>query len=59
MQNGDFGLADDERSRQPKNIEDKQLKALLGVDCCQRQEELAKSLEVTETAISNPFKAVG
>ena len=36
------------RPAQPKKFEDKELEALLDEDCCQRQEELAESLGVTQ-----------
>ena len=44
---------------QPKNFEDEELEALLDEDCCQTQEELAKSLGVTQAAISKRLKAAG
>ena len=56
---GDFGLEDEERPRQPKKFEDKELEELLDEDCCQTQEELAESLGVTQTAISKGLKAAG
>ena len=37
----------------------KELEALLDEDCCQTQEELAESLEVTQAAISKRLKAAG
>ena len=55
----DFGLEDKERPGQPKKFEDKELEALLDEDCCQTQEELAKSLGVTQAAISKRLKAAG
>ena len=53
FKSGDFGLEDEERPVQPKKFEDEELEALLDEDCCQTQEELAKSLRVTESAIYN------
>ena len=41
FKSGDFGLEDEERPRQPKKFEDKEVEALLDVNCCQTQEELA------------------
>ena len=55
----DFGLEDKERPGQPKKFEDEELEALLDDDCCQTQEELAESLEVTQAAISKRLKAAG
>ena len=56
---GDFVLEDKERPAQPKKFEDEELEALLDEDCCQRQEELAESLGVTQAAISKLLKAAG
>ena len=52
FKSGDFGLEDEERPGQPKKFEDEELEACLDEDCCQTQEELAESLEVTQVAIS-------
>ena len=52
LKSGDFGLEDEERPGQPKKFEGEELEALLDEHCCQTQEELAKSLEVTQAAIS-------
>ena len=54
---GDFGLEDEERPGQPKKFKDEELKALLDEDCCQKQEELAESLGVTQATISKRLKA--
>ena len=59
FKSGDFGLEDEERPGHPKNFEDEELEALLDEDCCQTQEELAESLEVTQAAISTRLGAVG
>ena len=59
FKSGDFGLQDEERPGQPKKFEDEELEALLDEDCCQTQEELAESLEVTQAAISKRLKAAG
>ena len=40
-------------------FEDEELEALLDEDCCQRQEELAESLGVTQPAMSKRLKAAG
>ena len=50
-------MEDEERPGQPKKFEDEELEALLDEDCCQTQEELAESLEVTQAAISKRLKA--
>ena len=59
FKNGDFGLEDEERPGKPKKFEDEELEALLDEDCCQTEEELAKSLGVTQAAISKRSKAAG
>ena len=59
FKSGDFGLEDEERSGQPKKFEYEELEGLLDEDCCQTQEELAESLEVTQAAISKRLKAAG
>ena len=41
-----------------KVFEDEELKALLEQDSCQNQEELARSLGVTQQAISKHLKAM-
>ena len=51
FKSGDFGLQDEERPGQPKKFEDKEVEALLDEDCCQTQEELAKSLATTQATI--------
>ena len=52
-------MKDEERPGQPKKYEDEELEALVDEDCCQRQEELAESLGVTQAAISKRLKAAG
>ena len=52
-------MEDEERPGQLKKFKDEELEALLDEDCCQRQEELAESLEVTQAAISKRLKAAG
>ena len=59
IKSGDFGLEDEERPGQPKKFEDEKLEELLDNDCCQTQDELAKSLGVTQAAISKRLKAAG
>ena len=48
---GDFVLEDEKRPGQPKKLEDEELKALLDEDSCQRKEELAESLGLTQASI--------
>jgi len=57
FKSGDFSVEDKERSGQPKKFEDEELETLLDQDSCQTQEELAKTLEVTQQAISKRLKA--
>ena len=59
FKSSDFGLEDEERPGQPKKFEDEELETLYDEDCCQTQEELAESLEVTQAAISKRLKAAG
>ena len=50
FKSGDFGLEDEKRPGQPNKFEDEEVEALLDEDCCQKQEELAESLGVTQAA---------
>jgi len=59
FKSGNFDLEDQERAGCPKKFEDAELQALLDVDPCQTQEELALSLEVTQQNISLRLKAMG
>ena len=56
---GDFSVEDKPRCGQPKKFEDKELEALLKEDQNQTQEELTKSLEVTQQAVSIRLRAMG
>lgn len=56
---GHFDIQDKERPGQPKKFEDEELEALVDQDPCQAQEELAKSLDVTQAAISKRLNALG
>lgn len=49
-------VEDKERSGRPKKFEEEELEALLDEDPCQTQEELAKSLRVTQSTISMRLK---
>lgn len=59
FKSGDFDTEDKERPGQPKKFEDEELEALLDEDSGQTQEELAKSLGVSQKAISDRLKALG
>lgn len=59
FKSGDFDIKDKERPGQQKKFEDEKLKALLDEDPCRTQGELAKSLGVTQAAISKRLKALG
>jgi [histone H3]-lysine36 N-dimethyltransferase SETMAR len=59
FRSGDFDTEDKERPGPSKKFEDDELEALLDEDPCQTQEELAKSLGVTHSAISKRLKAAG
>ena len=56
--NGDFDVEDRHSDGREKVFEDAELEALLEQDSCQNQEELARSLGVTQ-AISKRLKAMG
>ncbi|EGI69362.1 Mariner Mos1 transposase, partial [Acromyrmex echinatior] len=57
--NGDFDVEDRHSGGREKVFEDAELEALLDQDSCQNQEELARSLEVTQQAISKRLKVMG
>ena len=57
FKNGDFDVEDRHSGGREKVFEDAELEALL--DSCQNQEELARSLGVTQQAISKRLKAMG
>lgn len=59
FKSGDFDVEDKERSGRPKKFEDDELEALLDEDPCQTLEELASSLNVTQSAVSIRLKAMG
>ncbi|EFN88733.1 Histone-lysine N-methyltransferase SETMAR, partial [Harpegnathos saltator] len=56
FKNGDFHVEDQHRGGREKVFEDAELEALLNEDSCQSQEELARSLGVTQQAISKRLK---
>ena len=56
FKNGDFDVEDRHSGGREKVFEDAELEALLEQDSCQNQEELARSLGVTEQAISKRLK---
>ena len=55
----DFDVEDRHSGGREKVFEDAELEALLEQDSCQNQEELARSLGVTQQAISKCLKAKG
>ena len=58
FKNGDFDV-EDRHSGEREIFEDAQLEALLEQDSCQNQEELTRSLEMIQQAISKRLKAMG
>ncbi|KAG5314879.1 MOS1T transposase, partial [Pseudoatta argentina] len=59
FKNGDFDVEDQYSGGREKVYEDAELEALLDQDSCQNQEELARSLGVTQQAISKRLKVMG
>ena len=59
FKNGNFDVEDRHNGGREKVFEDAELEALLEQDSCQNQEELARSLGVTQEAISKRLKAMG
>lgn len=59
FKSGNFDLEDEERAGRPTIFEDEELEALLDQDPSQTQEELGKTLGVTQQAISHRLKAMG
>ncbi|KAG5316905.1 MOS1T transposase, partial [Pseudoatta argentina] len=59
FKNSDFDVEDRHSSGREKVFEDAKLEALLDQDSCQNQEELIRSLGVTQQAISKRFKVMG
>ena len=59
FKNSDFNVEDRHSGGREKVFEDAELEALLEQNSCQNQEELARSLGVTQQAISKRFKAMG
>ncbi|MDD9338998.1 MAG: hypothetical protein PV362_04935 [Providencia heimbachae] len=53
FKSGDFDISDKAREDRPVQFEDAELEALLNQESCQTQEELAKTLGMTQQAISN------
>ena len=59
FKNGDFDVEDRHSGGREKVFEDAELEELLEQDSCQNPEELARSLGVTQQAISKRLKAMG
>ena len=59
FKNGDFDVEDRHNGGREKVFEDAELEALLDQDLCQNQKELARSLGMTQQAISKRFKVMG
>ena len=59
LKNGEFDVEDKEHSGRPKVYEDAELESLLDEDSCQTQEALARTLGVTQPAISHRLKSLG
>ena len=59
FKNGDFDVEDRHSGEREKVFEDTELEVLLEQDSCQNQGELARSLGVTQQAISKRLKAMG
>ena len=59
FKNGDFDVEDRHSGGRKKVFEDAELEGLLEQNSCQNQEELARSLGVTQQAISKRLKAMG
>lgn len=58
FKSGNFDIKDKERPGQPKRFEDDELETILDKGSCQTQDELAKSLGVTQAAISKRLKSL-
>lgn len=59
FKDGDFNVEDKERSGRPKKFQDAELGELLDQDPTQLQEELANTVNVTQSAIARRLKALG
>jgi len=59
FKNGDFDVEDRHSGGRERIFEDAELEVLLEQDSCQNQEELARSLGMTQQAISKRLKAMG
>ena len=59
FKNGENGIEDKEHSGRPKVYKYAEWEALLNQDSCQTQDELARTLGVTQQAISHRSKSVG
>jgi len=59
FKNGDFDVEDRHSGGREKVFEEAKLEALFEQDSCENQEELARSLGMTQQAISKRLKAMG
>lgn len=59
FKSGDFVVEDRHSGGREKTFEDDELEALLNEDSCQTQEQLAKSLGVTQQAVSKRLEQLG
>ena len=59
FKSGDYDVEDRHGGGKEKNFEHSELEALLAENSCQKQEELAESLGVTQQVISKRLKAMG
>jgi len=59
FKSNDFDISDKERSGAPQKVKDEELEALLDVDSCQTEKELAIALNVTQQCISQRLHALG
>lgn len=59
FESGDFDLSNKDRGRPTKKFEDAELQALLDEDSTQTEKQLAETLEVAQSTISERLKAMG
>lgn len=59
FRNGDFDLADQQRSSQPQKFNDEELEQMLTKNSAQTQQELVLQLRVTQQCISHRLLQLG